>query len=651
MGCSPGSWQALPCTVAGVIISNPPTDSNGYVVLQGTISGSSSDTYPADMDAYARANPSTAGWLTNCYVPSRNGRNATGDLSILWSGKSIPAAGYNGLGVICVPVYAGNSEADNYAYNNGNLNWYYNNGNGSANEPMNGGAVTTVGGTVWAYYKWFYVNGYNQPATPPAGSVPPSSLSVLLQSRVSAGTGDGYGSASPQVGLTALATASDVPFGEGATATFPVTNTVSYVLGRHLLQPTMGNNGIYAISLSGTVHTEVNNSIPYIAGNYPNIRNNGQTYVTAGGFISGGVKLDNRALAISSDIEPSFFKGTYDTQHATDRYQHVRQPLGNSVDSVVSLQNDPTTGQHFVAGHSYASNATGFNLPTYNWTISGDGKPDANTINNLNPRTSNPPYGLSSLPANLDFGTTWDPTKTKSNQIGVTVKDTNGANAADIYTVTWHGQLENYALVSYQKDVPELSGSLQPITVNASVPANLTIPGQEGQIDWGDVTQKAGLPVAVAGAGTGALLLIPEVASGPWGWVAVAAQTVAAGASYKLGTSSPDHPGKVPITGNADYNEYIADVNHQVTINTDPTAANDLMRFNPPLLAAQAQAAEVDPAHWTSDSYFMSCTAQWQGGWYTDIKSLQGDGYNANGYTGHVPGTTIEVNPSVHTTG
>jgi len=36
----------------------------------------------------------------------------------------------------------------------------------------------------------------------------------------------------------------------------------------------------------------------------------------------------------------------------------------------------------------------------------------------------------------------------------------------------------------------------------------------------------------------------------------------------------------------------------------------------------------------------MNCTAMWQGGWYTDIKDLDGDGYDVHGYTGHVSGHT-----------
>ena len=121
------------------------------------------------------------------------------------------------------------------------------------------------------------------------------------------------------------------------------------------------------------------------------------------------------------------------------------------------------------------------------------------------------------------------------------------------------------------------------------------------------------------------------------------AQAIAAGASYSLGTSSPDHPGTVQIQGNADCAEYLADLKHQVTTSTNPAYTDNMTSFKPPTLAAQAYAASsTDPSKWSTDPYFLGCTATWQGGWYTDIKDLEGEGYDVNGYTGHVPGH-IEV--------
>ena len=144
---------------------------------------------------------------------------------------------------------------------------------------------------------------------------------------------------------------------------------------------------------------------------------NGRTSATATANVSATANYDSRGVDITCPaIEDSFYKGTYDSQHSTDRYQHIHQPSGNSVDSVVFQQNDPSIGQHFVAGHTYDSNAVNFTSPVFNWTISGDGNPDSDTSANLSPNPSNP-YGLANLPANLDFGATWDTTQTKSSQI------------------------------------------------------------------------------------------------------------------------------------------------------------------------------------------------------------------------------------------
>jgi len=482
----------------------------------------------------------------------------------------------------------------------------------------------------------------------------PAHQDFLLRTSLSATAGVSFGNGGATSGLSAT--------GEGMLEGDTVTATAGDAGNDHpaphtkavLVRATPTGN-LITLSRSAGVSVDTSNSLPYSTwvdspappnasgpGTYYYIGppSNGQTSATASANASATANTDSRGVTINCpDVEASYYKWAYDSQHGTDRYQHIPQASGNSVDSVVFQQNDPSTGQHFVAGHTYYSNPSGFMSPVFNWKISGDGTADSDTSANLSPSPTNP-YGLANLPANLDFGATWDTTQTKTSQFTVDVKDSDGADASDTYTVTWHATAEKFRVLSYQKDVPRLVGSLQSITVNASVPSNLQIPGQEGQIDWGSVQQQAGLPVAVAGAGAGGLLLIPEVAAGPGGWVAIAAQAVAAGASYKLGTASPNHPGTVPIQGNADYNEYCADLNHQVAINSDPSAAGDLVRFKPEALASEAQAAEVDPAHWGSDPYFMNSTAMWQGGWYTDIKDLDGDGYGVNGYTGHVPGHT-----------
>ena len=631
-----GGWSVLDSVNNG----NPITpDSSGYP-LSGIPTGSASNTYPKDMTDAATAAPYYdiyGDWVNNSqWLQAASGGPHSYDPNPLGA----PFLYTGGPGPLTTSI-ALNDTASNFAADN-NYFGSFNKGSPpfftdqmyqhtSDCEPVNGSATGAVQGTLWAYWIWT--------GSSPA---PVDHLNILLTTRVSASSSFNYGNSGQTGGLTATAQASDgSPFNESASV-----GGVPLVIGHHLLRVPV-SKGVAVVSLNGNVQGSASNSIPYGAFGSPYYTNyyaatNGPTVASSIASVSGTANIDslNREVGITCPaIEDSYYKGVYDTQHRTDRYQYIHQPSGNSVESVIFQQHDPATGQHFVAGHTYDSNAVGFMSPVFKWTISGDGTPDGDTSANLSPSPANP-YGLANLPANLDFGATWDTTQAKFSQFSVDVKDSDGADATDTYNVMWHAPQENFSVLSYKKDVPKLVDSLQPITVNASVPSNLQIPGAEGEIDWGDVQQQSGLPVAVAGTALGGLLLIPEVAAGPAGWVVLGAQAVAAGASYKLGTSSPDHPGTVPIQGNANYSEYCADVDHQVTINTDPNAAGDLVRFNPPLLASQAKAAELDPAHWSSDPYFMGSTAMWQGGWYTDIKDLSGDGYDVHGYTGHVPGHT-----------
>ncbi len=596
--------------------------------MGGTESGQASNTYPAPMVASLRANPSTffgaASPLEVTTIP-----NVT---ATAW------------VGIVGYPTYgsfASNELADGgFLYN---VSPIY----GSPTTGfINGSVSTKVSGQLVFYFKVQWQGG----TTP---TIPmPASISLLLNTNLFATTRLNYGNSGLASGLLAFSSASDGPlFNETASSTGP-TSVIGYHLVQAAVAPLTATVGIAQVYLNGTVTQAASNPIP--AGAYDSVHGyhvtNGETQARADSEVAAGVRPDSRAVGIScpsmdspfaNNLANNYYRGAYDIPHGTDRYQHPRLPSGNSVDSVAFTLNDPVTGQQFIAGATYNSGAVGFISPTYIWSISGDGAPDASTSAYMSPSLTNP-HGVINLPANVKFGSTWNIATKKSNQFTVTIKDSDQATIADTYSVTWHAPQENFQLLSYQKNVPKLVGLPQPITLNASVPSNLSIPGQEGEIDWGDVKQKSGLPVAVAGTGVGGLLLIPEIASGPYGWAIIVAQAVAAGASYNLGTSSPDHPGTVPIQGNANYTEYLADLKHQVTTSTDPAYADNMTSFQPPTLAAQAYAAAstTDPSKWSTDPYFLGCTATWQGGWYTDIKDLQGEGYDVNGYTGHVPAHT-----------
>ena len=620
-----GYWTTSPCDAQGNLIS-PQQSRDGFFLMGGTESGQASNTYPVPMVASLRANPGTFS-------------GAASPLGVTTI-PTITATAW--VGIVGYPTYgsfASNELADgSFLYS---VNPIY----GSPSTGfINGSVSTKVSGQLVFYFKVQWQGG-SSPTVPM-----PKSISLLLNTNLFATTHFFYGNSGLTSGLSAFSSASDgPPFNETASSTGP-TSVIGYHLVQAAVAPLTATAGLTQVYLNGTVVQTA--SDPILAGAYDAVHGyhvtNGMTQASADSEVTAGVRPDSRNAAIScpsmdspfvNNFANNYYKGAQDVLHGTDRYQHPRLPSGNSVDSVAYTLNDPLTGQQFIAGSTYNSGATGFISPTFVWSISGDGKPDASTLAYMSPSLTNP-HGVVNLPANVKFGSTWNIATKKSNQFTVTITDSDQATTNDTYSVTWHAPQENFSLISYRKNVPKLVGLPQPITLNASVPSNLSIPGQEGEIDWGDVKQKSGLPVAVAGTAAG-LLLLPEVAAGPPGWLIVGAQAVAAGASYSLGTSPADHPGTVQIQGNADYAEYLADLKHQVTTNNNPAYADNMISFQPTAMAAQAYAASsTDPSKWSTDPYFLGCTATWQGGWYTDIKDLDGEGYDVNGYTGHVPAHT-----------
>lgn len=269
------------------------------------------------------------------------------------------------------------------------------------------------------------------------------------------------------------------PFNETASSTGP-TSVIGYHLVQAAVAPLTATVGIAQVYLNGTVTQAASNPIP--AGAYDSVHGyhvtNGETQASADSEVAAGVRPDSRAVGIScpsmdspfaNNLANNYYRGAYDIPHGTDRYQHPRLPSGNSVDSVAFTLNDPVTGQQFIAGATYNSGAVGFISPTYIWSISGDGAPDASTSAYMSPSLTNP-HGVINLPANVKFGSTWNIATKKSNQFTVTIKDSDQATIADTYSVTWHAPQENFQLLSYQKNVPKLVGLPQPITLNASVP-------------------------------------------------------------------------------------------------------------------------------------------------------------------------------------
>jgi len=625
---------AVPCDANGQSLSYASPDSNGFYEMNGTEQWIIKQTYFSDsvIDSF-KANPDSSRSYLYVASPLEYLLEPYTSMSIRYGGIGSRSSSGNPLGAS--------------AGNNSNQQWWYS-ASPYGSGPLNGSVTVDVLGQLVSYFKVDWYDGYGGSA--PANETVPDHINLLLNTDIGASAGVSFGSSGMTSGLSAQATASDgSPFGETAAAGAGLNDAgtsmglsgTPLVTGYHVVRAGVDPvTHIATVYLDGTAHYTASNTVPYgtLPDGTPNGGQvtNGPTRAYAASGVSGGVKPDDREVAISSAIETSYFKSPDGYSGSPIPVQHYRNPDGSiAVDSIVFPVNDPQIGQHFIVGHTYYSNASSFTFPKFAWSVTGDGTPDSMTTANLG-RTPDHPNGFTDLPATLDFGKTWDLTQTKASQFQVNVTDSDGVIAVNTYNVTWHAPQENFKVITLQRNVPKLVGGLQDIVVNATIPANLSIPGQEGKVDWGEAEHTGGLLVAVTGTGAGALLL-PEVASGPPGWTGIVAQAILAGMSYKMGLAEATHPGTVPIEGNADYNEYLTDLNHQVAINQQPDGQKDMVRFNPPDLAEQALAASQAPDHWGSDSYFMGCTAQWQGGWYTDIADSVGDGYDVNGYVGSVP--------------
>lgn len=502
--------------------------------------------------------------------------------------------------------------------------------------PDIGGTVTAnLSDSLTAYFVW----------TGPGSA--PNPANFLLSYAANASASVLYEYSGLTSGLSSTGAASLGSIYVSAAASAPGLTGYDSQSAKELKQFTPDSSGMVTISLPANVYGYSSNGInvgfwtvdPELGPWWLYQESNGDTVAYSAASANGAATPDNREVGISSYIDTSWYKGAYDIPHGTDRYQHIHQPSGNSVDSSIGIINDLQTGAHIVASGGYQANASSFANPTYNWSVSGDGAAQAIPPATFGP-SLNYPNGLTTIPISIDFGSTWDPTTTKSSQISVSVKDSDGTIGNDTYSVTWHGPLSNSKTVGQRNNVPQLYGSLQTILKNASQSSTITLPNT-GEIGSPD-SQTAGLVVTVGGVAAGGLLLIPEV-SLPVEISTLVFQAVAAGAGYQLALTGPGSNQTVDVNGLADYAEYKADVDHQVEENGDSNNT-EYIRFLPTYKASDAQAAlESNAENWNLDPYFNGSTAQWQGGIYYNEKDTQGDTYDVHGYEGPSSVTTVKT--------
>lgn len=155
-------------------------------------------------------------------------------------------------------------------------------------------------------------------------------------------------------------------------------------------------------------------------------------------------------VGITSDLEPSWYKGASKNVHGDFRYPYVHKPHNNVVDSVYHL----TVG-HNGSGYygvvDYKCSAPNIVNPRYVWSNSGS--PESHTL--IHPNVEE---------VVSDFGHNWATDQVKSTVETVTVTGKDGEVGTDTYTVNWHAPVEHWHVTSGHEIAPipdDVSSGLQ----------------------------------------------------------------------------------------------------------------------------------------------------------------------------------------------
>ena len=432
-------WSATPCDAAGNSVANLTSDGNGYYgMTSGIETESVSNTYPVAMVAAAVANPGTYGdYLQSAFPLGISPSLQTFSLPI-----NVPYP---------VTVLGGNfGEGNAAAYN------YVSRGSGAytysvpssqgppLTGPINGSLTKDLTGQLRFYWRVQWM-GMGAPTIPM-----PDHLNLCVKASLTATASVSYNSSVQRSGLSAKATASDqvggIGFGDavsasaGDTGTLPGSSVTKYHLVSASVLPLAGSTttGIAQAYLNGSTHTFVNNTVPYLVpGTSPVL--NGQTQAYASVTVVGGVRQDNRIVWISSPIEASYYKGSYDSVNKTDRYLHQRDSITGAiaVDAVANFSMaDRYLGAGAWEGHSsFYGNTSLITNPTYSW--SSDFDPIAMIGVDLTQQ---------SVPGAWTFYL--DKILPLTKVVTLTVQDgipSDCATAANTYAVTWHRPFENWS--------------------------------------------------------------------------------------------------------------------------------------------------------------------------------------------------------------
>ena len=301
----PSGWYPVPCDANGKPLSSPSQDAQQFYLMNGTEDWTLTNTYPADLIAAAKDNPSAYAKYLQAFVPYDQPDSMLG--FPVFAGLGSAANGSNHTFLV------GASNID-YLYGGGD--WYYSvNTDGASSTGLINGAVSAdLSGQLVFYFKMSRSPfASSDPTTPP-----PDHINLLLKSQVGA-----YASisldpgAQTTTGVWAQATASDgLPFGETATAGagvddhgLPVGSVgPSLVRGYHLVRAAVDPvTRIATVFLNGSTHWVAGATLPYgvLTSPYPEYpwyvsgqQTNGPASARANGYIEAGVKQDNREASL-----------------------------------------------------------------------------------------------------------------------------------------------------------------------------------------------------------------------------------------------------------------------------------------------------------------------------------------------------------------
>ena len=281
-----GYWLTQPCDAQGNPLTSP-LQRNGFYLMDGTKSGTASNTYPPD-------------WVASL------GSNPTGGASPLTVTTIPTMPTYNGVGIAGYPTYG------SFASNGlgGGIYTYY---TSTSSGLINGSVTTHIDGQLVYYFLVQWTGG----GTPTVQM--PKSISLLLNTNLFANVQLNYGNSKLTSGLSASSSASDKAFNETASSTGP-TSVIGYHLVQASVSPLTATTGIAETYLNGTVDQTASDPIPageYVSGHgyqppngsSPAVANS--TMAIADSEVSAGVRPFNIQLVQPDpNTDPTLGMGT-----------------------------------------------------------------------------------------------------------------------------------------------------------------------------------------------------------------------------------------------------------------------------------------------------------------------------------------------------